>query len=166
MTHSSPELPIAYLVGFDIPTQPDHPDPLARLGVTGTHSYWDDGELRHVRNEVRYSDGALVQVIRPGWDASEPRAAIAAEMHRIAVSRHLPFTEALEACAAERDPDHHEFEPATLRVGGVDYQAIEAREHGLIARAAVVDGWTVVACVTDGVAIEVALHTIAELTTA
>ena len=157
MTEFSRDLPIGYLARRPAPVQPDHPDELSRLGVGGVYGH---------RHEVRYSGGALVQVIRPEGDCGDPRGALAFEMYRIAVSRHQPFSEALEACAAERYPDNHEFEPAVLRVNGVDWAAVEVREYGFVARAAVVNGWTVVAAVSEGSELAVELHTVAELAAA
>lgn len=152
-----PDLPIAYLAGYEAPLQPEHPDRLARLGISGASSS---------RNEVRYPNRAFVQIIRPGTLHTDPRAAIAWEMYRIAIGRHQPFSGALEACAAEHDPDNHEFEAAVLRVDGVDHDAVEVREYGLVARAAVVDGWIVVAAVPEGDEPAVELHTYTELAVA
>lgn len=154
----SRDLPIAYLAGLDAPVQPGHPVELARLGVTGIR-----GGTRHVTNEVRYDSRTMALVHRPGWDGADPRSALADLMWRAAVARFQPFEDALEACASEQDPDNHEFGPAALRVDGVEHEAVEVREHGLVARAAVVDGWTVVASVPEGGELAVELHTVAEL---
>ncbi|WP_194896302.1 hypothetical protein [Catenulispora pinisilvae] len=144
------DLPVALLLGYTPPRRPGHPEPLVRLGVTGTRGQRIDGKLRHVSNEIRYPNtDARVLVNRPGWSDADPRAALAWLMFRVAVERHQPFSEALDACAGELDQESHEFHQAVLSVNGTEHEAIELREKGLTARAAVVSGWTVVACVPE-----------------
>lgn len=161
MTQTPPDLPIAFLVGYAAPVQPEHPNKLARLGVTGVRGDHAEGR-QHIAHEVRYAPDTFALAIRPGWDGADPRTALAWEMYRVAIGRHASLAEGLEAAAAERDPDSHEFEPATLRIDGVEHEAVQLHEYGMVARAAVVDGWTVVAAVPAGQQPAVELHALAE----
>lgn len=141
LTTVEPDLPVAYLVGYE------------RIGVTSTRGQRIEGELRHVTNEVRYAGtDARTLVNRPGWSDAEPRAALTWLMFHVAVERYKPFSEALDACAEELDQESHDFRAAVLRVDAMAYEAVELSEKGLTARAAIVDGWTVVACVPDSAA--------------
>lgn len=136
MTTVEPDLPVAFLTGY------------GRIGVTSRRGQRIEGELRHVTNEVRYpGTDARVLVNRPGWSDADPRAALTWLMFHVAVDRHKPFSEALDACAGELDQASHDFHRAVLNVNGAEYEAVELSEKGLTARAALVGGWTVVACI-------------------
>ncbi|WP_194922080.1 hypothetical protein [Catenulispora rubra] len=148
MTTVEPDLPVARLVGYE------------RIGVTSRRGQRIDGQLRHVTNEVRYpGTDARALVNRPGWSDADPRAALTWLMFHVAVDRHKPFSEALDACAGELDQSSHDFYPAVLSVNGTDCEAVELSEKGLTARAALVGGWTVVACVPEAADLVVELVT-------
>lgn len=154
------DLPAGFLDGYDPPVQPTNAFGLARFGITCIHHRRSLGEaMTHIRNDVRYP-GALVQIHRPGWDNSEPRDALAAVMLRIGV---IGWPRPPQPMQQPAYPTSHQYEQAILLVDDVGYAGLELHEYGLTARAASVDGWTVLACVPTKEPIQIQMLTVAEL---
>lgn len=148
------DLPLAFLAGRRRRIQPDHHSPLARLGITGTRGHRIGDRVRHVMNTAGYGTEYRVQAaaIRPGWTWGDAHGALAWHVYCIAVSEAMAagIDDPAGSSDGELDQATHDFAPAVLVVNGAGYPGWELRERGVLVRAAVVDGWTILASVLDG----------------
>lgn len=146
------DLPLAFLAGYPRRLQSLHPDPLAQRGLSGFNEGQINGVTRHFANTVLHGAGirTRAEIIRPGWNRAEPQAALCDLMMRFELATLKDLSGGFDMCPG---PKAHAYGFGPLVVDGVQYNAIELREHGVVARAAVVaGGWTVLACVPDDVA--------------
>jgi hypothetical protein len=131
-------MPAAYLVG--------RPRPRA---ISPGHQRIDD-TLQHVTNTAVYDNRTRVQVAREGWDFGSVKGAIVWAMYRAAVTSNQNRGSNLDEYAHLLDDvELHPFTATTLAVDGIAHPALELHRFGVVVRAAVVEGWTVLACVPE-----------------
>lgn len=140
------DMPVAFLAGYERRPQPEHTDPLARVGVTAARYAEIDGRLRRAENRVRHAVDAQAAVMR----RSDLQEALFQLLEQVLFDREHSYSHASQGTVFEAEGPENRVYPGFLTVEGVQHEALELREPGVVLRAAVVDGWTVVASVPDG----------------